>query len=640
MALAIQTFSNTVGGNVLYKALAHPLAADAARSLIAAVAAGGTVAIFDPDGSFAGFAALYDLSGWTITARYVQRIEHLDQSRPECRLVDELISSPAPQLFVAAFDAERRIAPLRHLLPDGVVVTGYDALRLPDVLLSRPAAYLDPLNFSTNFVLFRDAAGLHTRIASANYWHHHGAPETALWACLFDADGTEQVRWTEPLPRAAAGFVIDSAEIRRRFGLEPFVGSLFIHVVGAAGHDVLKYAIDTYQDGADAWGDLSASHDANPWPADYYAGLPAPQPGEQVTLWIQNAHSMAIPPDVIGVAPIGEPAAVQTWPQAIPGFGCAAIDIATLFPATSWPTQFEIVAGRHFVRPRYEIRSAGGHRRLAHANVERDDLVADPRLPTLIGGALGRGYLLPASILPLDDWKTVALPTPMARDQRQLPLQIGIFDASGQPVLRVALGCRDRGDQRPVDIDSLLAERGLSLPSGYGHLELAYDFTEGGDGDGWLHGLFRYQRRTTEHAAETSFGSHLYNLPIVYRDEPQSYRGSPPGLTTRLFLRLGPAGTDTLCHLIYPASADWHPLSSTELILFGGNGAVIETKRLAIPCNGSRLWRVSALFEAGALTAAGPQGHVIVRDTTCRLFGYHGLTGSRGAFSFDHMFGF
>ena len=29
-----------------------------------------------------------------------------------------------------------------------------------------------------------------------------------------------------------------------------------------------------------------------------------------------------------------------------------------------------------------------------------------------------------------------------------------------------------------------------------------------------------------------------------------------------------------------------------------------------------------------------------VRDTTCRLFGYHGLTNGESAFSFDHMFGF
>jgi len=30
----------------------------------------------------------------------------------------------------------------------------------------------------------------------------------------------------------------------------------------------------------------------------------------------------------------------------------------------------------------------------------------------------------------------------------------------------------------------------------------------------------------------------------------------------------------------------------------------------------------------------------MVRDTTCRLFGYHGLIDPEGRFSLDHMFGF
>jgi hypothetical protein len=38
--------------------------------------------------------------------------------------------------------------------------------------------------------------------------------------------------------------------------------------------------------------------------------------------------------------------------------------------------------------------------------------------------------------------------------------------------------------------------------------------------------------------------------------------------------------------------------------------------------------------------AAGDDGYVIIRDATCRLFGYHGLMDGRGGFSLDHMFGF
>src|SRR3546814_20608526 len=118
-------------------------------------------------------------------------------------------------------------------------------------------------------------------------------------------------------------------------------------------------------------------------------------------------------------------------------------------------------------------------------------------------------------------------------------------------------GKLDRSDSVALEIDALLRDAGASLPSGYGHVELVYDFDQGGDGDGWLHGIFRYQDRRSGHAAETSFGSHIFNTVLTYRNEPQSYAGRPPGLTTRLFLRLDHPGTDTMCPLIYPASTPW-----------------------------------------------------------------------------------
>ena len=51
---------------------------------------------------------------------------------------------------------------------------------------------------------------------------------------------------------------------------------------------------------------LSATHDANAWPADRYAGLPAPAPGEQVVLWIQNSHPVPIPAGAIADQPNGQ----------------------------------------------------------------------------------------------------------------------------------------------------------------------------------------------------------------------------------------------------------------------------------------------------------------------------------------------
>jgi hypothetical protein len=173
-----------------------------------------------------------------------------------------------------------------------------------------------------------------------------------------------------------------------------------------------------------------------------------------------------------------------------------------------------------------------------------------------------------------------------------------------------------------------------------GHAELVYDFRDGGEADGWLHGLFRYEHRVSGHAAETSFGGHIFNTIMTYRDEPQSYNGPPPGLSTRLFLKLGDGERRSFTVLIYAASAAWLPRSDTKLQLVDGSGAAIAEHAMTIACGGSAMVFPDEVFDAAQLSAAGPRGYVLVRDTTCRLFGYHGVMGSGGAFSLDHMFGF
>jgi hypothetical protein len=51
------------------------------------------------------------------------------------------------------------------------------------------------------------------------------------------------------------------------------------------------------------------------------------------------------------------------------------------------------------------------------------------------------------------------------------------------------------------------------------------------------------------------------------------------------------------------------------------------------------MFRYHATFSAEERAAAGDGAYILIRDTTCRLFGYHGLSSGR-AFSLDHMFGF
>jgi len=631
MALRIDTFDNVRGGNTLYKALAHPLAAAPGRALVERLRRYGKVAIVDPRGAAAGFAELFGLAGVNIAGVYVQDIARIGKEALgcACRGVPELADSGVRAVLVASFDADRLIAQLAPYLPANCDIFSLDGLRIPAERLTKRHAYLDPLNFATNFVLFRDTGAIHTRLVTANYWSRYGSAGITCWLTLFDGAGEVIAEWSEP----AAGdnaIVIDSREVRRRFGLGDFAGQLFLHVAGAAGHDVVKYALDIYGDGDRA---LSCTHDANAWPSDRYAGLPAPAAGERVVLWLQNSHAAPIPAGTIGLSVMGGQH-IATLDEPIAGFATRVLDVAELLPDLAWPAQIELHAGKHMVRPRYEVIKSE-RRRIAHVNVERGDLKPNPELPGL-AATLGKGYLLPAPILPRDEWQSVVLPTPMAVTQAELPIAAIAYDPEGREVARQQLGRLPRAHRSELDLDPLAA----SLSDGYGHVELVYDFAEGGEGDGWLHALFRYRHRASGHAAETSFGAHVFNTILTYRDEPQSYSGPPPGLSTRLFLRLGDGAHDTLCHLIYPASLPWRTKSATDIILHDGAGAEVARKSLAIPCSGSRLWRYHALFDKNTREIAGPGAYAVIRDTTCRLFGYHGLVGRDGGFSLDHMFGY
>ncbi|HET8996773.1 MAG TPA: hypothetical protein VFN42_08905, partial [Acetobacteraceae bacterium] len=402
---------------------------------------------------------------------------------------------------------------------------------------------------------------------------------------------------------------------------------LFVHAIGAAGHDVVKYALDTYAsaDGAS----LSCTHDANAWPSDRYAGLPAPRDDERVVLWLQNSHAVPIPAGSVALDRMGAERPVMLAREIGP-FASLALDVAQLLPDLRWPAQIELRSGRHMVRPRYEV-TRGGRTRIAHVNVERADLRPDPGIPAL-PPQLGRGYLLPFPVLPRARFRSIVQPTPMAETQTSLPVRLDVFDADGRCVAQRFLGCLSRDHAVAVDFDA--------IDVAGGHAELVYDFRDGGSADGWLHALFRYEDRESGHAAESSFGGHIFNTLMTYKDEPQSYSGPPPGLSTRLFLKLGDARRRSFAVLIYPASAAWHPRSSTTLILHDSSGQVVAEKPLSIACSGSAMVWPHAVFGADLLQHAGADGYVLVRDTTCRLFGYHGLMDDSGGFSLDHMFGF
>ena len=627
--LDIETFDNLRGGNVVYKALAHPLAA---RRLAALAGAAGPAAIFDPDGISAPFLALcpdFDVQGL-----YVQDVQAVGKMRGghEARALTELPQAQVQTVLLASFDSARLAERLPPLLPPGARLLTLDDAKLPPDWLTVPGRYLEARNFATNFVFFRDDGRFATRLTTANYWAGYGAEQVRFQFILYAVDGAVLAEWADDAPAGPGGYVLDSREVRARFGLGPFTGQLFMHAIGVAGHDVVKYALDTYA--TDNGVSLSCTHDANAWPSARFAGLPAPRADERVVLWVQNSHAVPIPAGTLALDCMGagHPVRLQTE---IPPFATMAVDVAELLPGLNWPAQIEFHAGRHVVRPRYEV-VRGAATRIAHVNVERADLQPDPGIKAL-PEALGRGFLLPFPVLPPARFKTLVLPTPMAESEQGTPLRLDVFAPDGAKIDEHFMGVLPRAHKGVVDIGAMLPED--ALPVG-GHAELVYDFRFGGDANGWMHALFRWEDKTSGHAAESSFGAHIFNTAMVYKNEPQSYTGKPPGLSTRLFLKLGFAGKQSFCMLIYPASSPWVEKSSTDLELYDGQGALLDAARISIACSGSMIVRPAKYFSEEKLSAAGERGYVLVRGKTCRLFGFHGLYDGAGGFSFDHMFGF
>lgn len=631
--LDIQTFDALKGGNVLYKALAHPLAAVAVSRLAERLAEAGPVGLFDADAVAAPLLTMYP--ALPIAELFVQDVRHVGQERAGliARPMTEIAASGVRCVLVAGFDAGRLVALLQSLLPPDITILSLDEVKIPAERQTNPKRYLDALNFATNYAFFRDADGLSTRLVTANYWAGYGAKAVRFHLRLYDGAGAVLAEWEEAAPGGTGGIVFDSREVRARFGLGPFAGQLFIHAVGVAGHDVVKYAVDTM--GAGNEQSLSCTHDANAWPSARYAGLPAPREDERVILWVQNSHGVPIPPGGIALDRMGAEAPVPLMEE-IPPFATRALNVAELLPDLRWPAQIEVRTGRHVVRPRYEVIRAG-RTRIAHVNVEREGLANDPGIKTL-PPEMGRGFLLPFPILPRAQYRSQVLPTPMAEAEVNLPLRLDLFDAEGRPLGQHFLGCLPRDHAVMMDLDDVLPE-GALMEEG-GHADLTYDFRAGGEANGWMHALMRYERRDGSHAAETSFGAHIFNTAMTYKGEPQSYSGPPPGLTTRLFLKLGDEGRQSFSHLIYPASGPWAERSTTQLQLHDGEGVVIAEEVVRIACSGSMLIRPDRIFGGDLIAQAGPRGYVLIRDRTCRLFGYHGLVDEAGRFSLDHMFGF
>jgi hypothetical protein len=629
MSLGIPTFINGAG-NVFYKAITHPLCAPSAGEMLQTLSSHQRIVVYDPEGRAADFDRVHPLRHLAIGDVLVQQATRVGEQLlgRKTRPITDLDSIEADALLITAFDAGRHAAHIEHLTRDRMEIFTLDAMRLPDDWISRSDRYLSAINFVTNLATFRDDAERHTRLVTANYWSGYGATAPRLRGLLFDQSGEQIASIDRPLAGAGSSVTIDSTAIREAQSLDAFDGQLFLHVTGAAGHDVLKYALDTW--GGD---DLSCTHDANAWPSLRYGGLPTPRNGERVILLVQNSHPITVPAGELALRdPAGQ--AVQELDFALPPFASREVDVAAAIINTDLTdaTQLQLLAGGHLVRPRYEVQGAGGRRRIAHLNVIREDLQADADYAA-ISDLLGDGYLLPAPLLDPELYRSEFLVTPMSAAQKELGLRVALRRFDGECVEQRSLGLKQANSHEWTDVSEL-------APSGGGHLVLSHQPEQPGVVDGWFHAIFRYTHLASGHAAETSFGCHLFNGLLTYRGEPQSYAGPPPGLSTRLFLRLGDPRWQTECQLIYPSSTHWQPHSRTEIRLMDSVGKLRDQRHLKIPLNGSVRFSVAQMFGKSALESAGANCWVMIRDPSCRLFGYHGLAHEDGRFSLDHMFGF
>ena len=143
--LNIQTFDARAGGNVIYKAFAHPLAAEAVVRLAGRIGA-GPLAVYDPDGVADALWAMNPAMPQAAES-FVHDVQTIGQTRAgvPARPLTDLPGSTCRTLLVAAFDAGRIRARIAHMVPAGMGVLTLDEVRLPRDMLTNPARYLDRL---------------------------------------------------------------------------------------------------------------------------------------------------------------------------------------------------------------------------------------------------------------------------------------------------------------------------------------------------------------------------------------------------------------------------------------------------------------------------------------------------------------
>ena len=128
---------------MLYKALVHPLAAEAIAGLAADLKAAGSLAVFDPDGVAGALFALHPEMPRPAEV-YVQDVRRSARPSPAPSPPDHRpADSGAPDLLIAAFDTGRIEQRIAAFSPPGITIVSLDQARLPAEMLTNQKTYLD-----------------------------------------------------------------------------------------------------------------------------------------------------------------------------------------------------------------------------------------------------------------------------------------------------------------------------------------------------------------------------------------------------------------------------------------------------------------------------------------------------------------
>ena len=163
------------------------------------------------------------------------------------RALTELPQIAAKAVLIAAFDAGRVSARIAHCCRKGRSASRSMKRSCRRTTADIPRAIPRPAELRHQLRVFpRPGRTVHAaRLGQLLGWLRRkigsalAAPVRRRWHARW-RHGKRNCR---PVP---GGFALDSREVRARFGLPAFTGQLLMHAIGAAGHDVVKYALDTF----------------------------------------------------------------------------------------------------------------------------------------------------------------------------------------------------------------------------------------------------------------------------------------------------------------------------------------------------------------------------------------------------------